>query len=912
MGSLSVRVALGGAILSMAGVWAFGPAPVGLAWAAAALTAGIWRHGRDAPTGQVAWLRLLFTAGGALWVISDTWRVVGARPLPVLPQLGPEALAIVATVVMTVVIFWVTYLRGRPRVETWLDGGIFLAALAPPVWILLLQPAAGDPDAMAGAVLSVAVLAAVMLAGSLFVMSGGIWSVPAVLLALAVTSTVVTGATPRVLGTPDQALPLFVPGYVLAVFVSLHPALPSVFVRGGRPSGIPLSTRVWMLVLAVSLPLLTLAWFYVRGERAPIALIGGSVLVIAGVVSLRAWLMVRAGVPDWSVPLTISASAILVATVAIALTLLSQSARTAEQRAAAVSAAIPVVGELDGQLLRTLQSRTPGSDAAARRWRALSRRLARAGVVPAALLARYEREGRGAIRAAASGQDIRVRDVVDGPISVAHRAIAREAAAELRGARTTARRRAASVRLFTAAILAATLLAVGLLLLRFNAAHRRLEVQHLKTHDELTGLRNRAALDRALDHAAPATGESARSLVLLDLDDFKAINDSFGRRIGDAVLRTVAWRLDASMRGEQTLSRVGGNAFAVLVPSGDDPLGVAHRALAALAEPIEVEGHPHAIACSIGIASVDEDDDERHASTMRNAELAMYHAKRITGDSIEIFVADMHQRARDRLQLAADLRAALESDELHLAYQPIVATRTGEIAGYEALVRWDHPTRGPMSPAEFIPIAEQSNLIVELGAWVLRTAAAQMAAWQAVWDDDRYVSVNVAASQLTTRALLPQVRAALDASQLRPDRLVLEVTESSLIDDIEASVEQMRQVRAAGVRFALDDFGTGYSSLSYLQRFPVDLLKIDKAFIDAIGDPDGLALVRAIVNMAASLQLRVVAEGVETVDQAEALQHFGCHLLQGYRFCRPVSAGDVTGLPPTYAMPEAPAMRAVT
>lgn len=847
---LSVRIAVGGAILSMAGAWLFSPALVGLAWAALALILAVWRHGRDAPSGQEAWLRLLFAAGGVLWGISDIWRVAGGRPLPVLPQFGPEALAIAAAAVTTVVIVWVTYLRGRPRIETWLDGVIFLAALAPPVWILVLRPAAGDPDAMTGAVLTTAVLAAVMLAGSLYVMSGGIWSVPAVLLGLAVASNVVVGAAPRVFGTPDVALPLFAPGFVLLAFVCLHPALPSVYVRGGRPSGIPLSMRVWMLVGAVALPLLTLAWFYVRAEPAPIGIIGGSVLVIAGVVALRAWLMVQAGVRDWSVPLTISATAILVATVAITLTLLSQSARTAEQRANAVAAASMQVN--------------PGGER------------------------------------------------VVAPIGAAPRPVTQRASAELRAARSTARRRATSVRLFTAAILAATLLTVGLLLLRFNAAHRRLEVQHLKTHDELTGLRNRAALDRVVQHAVPAPGEAARSLVLVDLDDFKAINDSFGRRTGDAVLRTVARRLDASMRGDQLLARVGGNAFGVLVPGGEDPLAVAHRALAALAEPIDVEGHPHPIVCSIGIAAVDEGDDERHASTMRNAELAMYHAKRVTGSSIEIFVADMHQRARDRLKLAAELRAALESDGLHLVYQPIVAARTGEVAGYEALVRWNHPTRGPMSPAEFIPIAEQSNLIVELGGWVLRTAAAQMAAWQARWDDDRYVSVNVAASQLTTRALLPQVRAALDASRLRSDRLVLEVTESSLIDDVEASIAQMKEVQAVGVSFALDDFGTGYSSLSYLQRFPVDLLKIDKTFIDAIGDHDGLLLVRAIVNMAASLQLRVVAEGVETPDQAEALQRFGCHLLQGYHFSRPVGAADVEALSRTYAMPEAPAMRAVT
>ncbi|MBJ7471383.1 MAG: GGDEF domain-containing protein, partial [Solirubrobacteraceae bacterium] len=327
--------------------------------------------------------------------------------------------------------------------------------------------------------------------------------------------------------------------------------------------------------------------------------------------------------------------------------------------------------------------------------------------------------------------------------------------------------------------------------------------------------------------------------------------------------------------------------------------------------PFELDDGPHVVHGSVGIAEVDEHDEHRHSAVFRDAELAMYQAKRVGGNSIEIFARDMHERARARVELAAQLRDALESGGLHLAYQPIVDLVDGRVVGYEALLRWQHPVRGPMSPAEFIPIAEQSGLIVDIGEWVLRTATKQLAEWQGTWQDQRYVSVNVAASQLATRALVGQVRRALGESGLAPERLLLEVTESSLIDDIDGSVEQMQAVRALGVRFALDDFGTGYSSLSYLRRFPVDIVKVDKSFIDEIHEPDGTLLVRAIINMAASLRLSVVAEGIEAIDQAASLQQFGCHLGQGYHFSRPMPVDDVAANQRTFALPVGPTLRVV-
>ena len=903
---------MAGVVLTLVGAWAIGPAVTGLAWALVALALTLWVFARTEANWRVRGVWLLFLVGNAFWFASDTWRVVGPQPFPAAPAFGPETLAAVGMAIVVVVIVWATYMRGRPRIETWLDGLILMAALAVPLWMLVVRPAAGDPEATVAAVIAVVSVLAVMQAGALYVMSGGIWSVPSVLLALAVAGNVACSLVPQITGDADLAVPLFVPGYVLGAFVAVHPQLLSVFKRGGRPSGIPLAVRVWMLVGAVSLPLAVLAWCYVQGEPAPTTAVAGVLGLITAVVVLRAVLMVRAGVRDWSVPLTISATALLVGAVAVTLTSFSQSARAAEERTTAVTTALAGVKQLDGLLLRSLRADDPRTAAEARAWEELVRRVGAAGVVAPATLDRYEKAGAAALTAAAAGQSRRMRVLVDGPVRATNAALVREASAALARARSAADRRAGALRLSTVAILMFTLLLVGVLLLRFNLAHRRLEVQHLKTHDELTGLPNRAALDRAVHNASPEFEGASRTLVVLDLDDFKAINDSFGRSTGDAVLSAVAARLAASIRGDQLLARVGGNAFGILVPHAADPVVVAHRALATLADPIEAGGTRHVIECSIGIARIDEADADRHASTMRNAELAMYHAKRIAGNSIETFVSDMHQRARDRLQLAADLRAALESDQLHLAYQPIVSLRTGEVEGYEALVRWTHPTRGPLSPAEFIPIAEQSALIVDLGGWVLRTAARQMADWQTLWDDERYVSVNVAASQLTTRALMQQVHVALADSQLDPERLVLEVTESSLIDDIDASIAQMDDVRALGVRFALDDFGTGYSSLSYLQRFPVDVLKIDKAFIDALDDPDGILLVRAIVNMAASLQLRVVAEGVEDQAQAEALQRFGCHLVQGYHFSRPMPASDVVAMPRTFAVSNAPAVRAIS
>jgi EAL domain-containing protein (putative c-di-GMP-specific phosphodiesterase class I) len=281
----------------------------------------------------------------------------------------------------------------------------------------------------------------------------------------------------------------------------------------------------------------------------------------------------------------------------------------------------------------------------------------------------------------------------------------------------------------------------------------------------------------------------------------------------------------------------------------------------------------------------------------------MYEAKRLPGTSVEYFATSMHEAARDRLALTADLREAIEREELHLVYQPIVDMTTGRALGYEALARWNHPVRGPLSPADFIPLAEATGLIVPLGGWVLREACRQLQAWQTDWNDRRYISVNVASQQLATGVFPDQVRLALDATGLPAEQLLLEVTESSLIENVDAAQGQMAEVKALGARFALDDFGTGYSSLSYLRQFRVDVVKVDKSFIDDVIDADGSSLVEAIVHLASSLRMKVIAEGIEADEQADVLRALGCEIGQGFRFSRPLQAGDVMGAPPVFGLP---------
>ncbi len=437
---------------------------------------------------------------------------------------------------------------------------------------------------------------------------------------------------------------------------------------------------------------------------------------------------------------------------------------------------------------------------------------------------------------------------------------------------------------------------------------RRLEaeLEHQALHDPLTGLANRALItDRLTQLFSRGTAPAeAHALVMLDLDDFRSVNDSFGHRQGDQLLREVARRLSERADSHDTLARVGGDGFAFLVEnvsSEEEALQRADVMLEAIETPITLAGGVlHPLSGSVGIALGDghgEGTAQEQASLMfRDAELAMYEAKRQEGNSTEVFAPHMHDAVTQRLAMRAEMVLALQRGEFFLQYQPIIELRSRSILGYEALVRWMHPERGFISPGEFIPLAEQSGLIVELGDWVLGEACRQLAEWQREWDDERYVAVNVAGQQLERPDHVQRVREALEASGLPPRQLLLEVTESSLIHDSDASARRLEALRGLGLRLAIDDFGTGYSSLNYLHRFAVDVLKIDKSFVDDVEDEGrGYALVDAIVTMARRLGLTVVAEGIEHEAQEQLLKAMHCENGQGFHFARPLPAAEVPG-----------------
>ena len=424
--------------------------------------------------------------------------------------------------------------------------------------------------------------------------------------------------------------------------------------------------------------------------------------------------------------------------------------------------------------------------------------------------------------------------------------------------------------------------------------------------DPLTGLANRARFQDRAAHALDRRAHSADgvAVLLLDLDDFKTVNDSLGHPAGDALLRRVAERLLAATRGCDTVARLGGDEFAVLlegVRGEADAVVVAERVLDAMAQPFVIGDAEGGVAevvvgTSVGIARSGAGGGVD--ALLRDADAAMYRAKQRGKRCYELFAPALHDAARERLAVQADLRRALEGDpsggRLWVAYQPIVGMDDGRVTGAEALVRWDHPRRGAVSPAEFIPIAEQTGLVVPLGRFVLGEACRAGAAWARLGSAAR-VGVNLSGRQLATA--VADVEAALAASGLAPGRLTLEVTESTLLGDTEAVHETLAALKALGVGMAIDDFGTGYSSLSYLQRFPIDVLKIDKSFVDRVaGTGRGAALARTIVALGESLGMFTVAEGVETEAQRAQLLALGCRLGQGYLFARPVRGDELAAM----------------
>ncbi|MFF5081361.1 putative bifunctional diguanylate cyclase/phosphodiesterase [Actinoplanes sp. NPDC000266] len=425
------------------------------------------------------------------------------------------------------------------------------------------------------------------------------------------------------------------------------------------------------------------------------------------------------------------------------------------------------------------------------------------------------------------------------------------------------------------------------------------QLVHEAYHDALTQLANRALFRERVSDALHHRAEGGEVTVLfLDLDGFKEVNDSLGHLAGDQLLVQVADRLRSSVRSADIVARFGGDEFAVLIitaPGGDadEAEQVAQRIIDALDTPFGGESRDIHVQASIGLASADMLGDAKDGAEqlMRNADLAMYKAKSAGGSGYATYDPEMLSGLVARLELEADLRLALERHQLHLHYQPTINLATGEVIGFEALARWEHPTRGLIPPAEFIPIAEATGLIVPLGRWVLREACRQAVAWSAEGGRPVKMAVNVSVRQFDRTDLVEVVAGILAETGMPADQLCLEMTESVLMTDTDDNLEQLVRLKALGVTLAIDDFGTGYSSLAYLRRFPVDTLKIDRSFVERLGAlTDDTALADTIVQLGKSLGMDTVAEGIEEFVQLEALREMGCHFAQGYYFSRPVPA----------------------
>ena len=421
---------------------------------------------------------------------------------------------------------------------------------------------------------------------------------------------------------------------------------------------------------------------------------------------------------------------------------------------------------------------------------------------------------------------------------------------------------------------------------------------HQAFHDELTRLANRALFLNRVAHAVARAprGRHPAAVLFLDLDDFKKVNDSLGHAMGDELLVAAAGRLTTCVRPGDTIARLGGDEFAVLVEdvdSMDDVVVVAERIANALRTPFRVGNRDVFISVSVGIAAVslgDTPDD-----VLRNADLAMYFAKGRHKGGHAIYASEMHQHVMERLELEADLRAAVERQDFDVEYQPIINLITGEIHGAEALVRWRDPARGVIEPNRFVELAEDTGLIVPIGRTVLHEACRRAQEWRGRLRDGRplQMSVNLSGRHFQEASLVDDVQAAITESGVDPWGLTLEITESILMQRSDTMLDKLRALKGLGLNLAIDDFGTGYSSLGYLQQFPIDMLKIDRTFVDAVGnEQDDPVLARAIIALGKTLRIETVAEGIERVEQRDGLRALGCMLGQGYLFARPMPADD--------------------
>jgi len=421
--------------------------------------------------------------------------------------------------------------------------------------------------------------------------------------------------------------------------------------------------------------------------------------------------------------------------------------------------------------------------------------------------------------------------------------------------------------------------------------HAETQIAHMAHYDALTDLPNRVLFREHLVRALESADRGKLAVLCIDLDRFKAVNDTLGHRIGDDLLRAVSDRLRASARPADLVARLGGDEFAIVQAGTEQPIGattLATRLIAEIAKPFELDGHQVVINASVGI-SIAPNDGTDPDKLLKSADMALYRAKNEKRDSYRFFQPDMDARMQLRRKMELDLRRALALGEFEVYYQPLITLKTEKISGFEALLRWHHPERGMVPPMEFIPIAEEIGLIGQIGAWVLRRACLEAA----TWPDDIHIAVNLSPAQFKHRAVVLDVVAALGASGLPARRLEVEITETVLLQDTEATVGILDELHNLGVHISMDDFGTGYSSLAYLQKFPFDKIKIDRSFVKDLSErPQSIAIIRAVTAMSISLGMKTTAEGVETEEELQTLKEEGCTEVQGYLFSKPVPAAQ--------------------
>ena len=443
---------------------------------------------------------------------------------------------------------------------------------------------------------------------------------------------------------------------------------------------------------------------------------------------------------------------------------------------------------------------------------------------------------------------------------------------------------------------------VGVVHVYLFSAHPALtfcKIEYQAFHDPLTGLPNRNLLyDRLkMSISRAKRTEKLIGILFLDLDNFKNINDTHGHIVGENLLKDVANRLIECMRAGDTVARLGGDEYTVLLPQISDPkeiVYVAQRIMNSFKEPFIIQSHEFFVTTSIGI-SIYPSDGENTIELLKSADLALHHAKREGRNNYQFYSKQMNIRIKKRLKLENELRQALSKNQFLLHYQPMIHIESGEIFGVEALIRWNHDEMGIVSPMDFIPLAEETRMIIPIGEWVLKTACEQCNVWRDMGYPELNIAVNVSSLQFHQKDFFKNFKIILEKTRFNMDHLTVEITENSIMGKTKEIIETMRSIKRIGVKISIDDFGTGYSSLNYLKRFPIHTLKIDRSFImDIPNDPDSVVITKAIISLAKALKLEVVAESVERKDQLDFLRENGCDYIQGYYFCRPVPADRMT------------------